>query len=134
MPNEILVDAPPEVLPDSGSDFDTTLQVVPHPDYLLRWVPEETSYFVGETRPLKVGVNRADGEEVTAPNAGSIVVTQPDLSTSAPLVPDLESVLPGVEQIAAQEFTFQMAGKYRVKFSLTLGTQMVVFEQIVYVT
>jgi hypothetical protein len=134
MPNEILVDAPQEVLPDSGSEYYTTLQVVPHPDYLLRWVPEETSYFVGETRPLKVGVSRVDGEEVTAPGAGSIIVTLPDLSTSAPLIPDLESILPGAEQIAAQDYTFSTAGAYRVKFSLTFGTQMLIFEQIIYIS
>ena len=120
--------------PSRGGSTLTTGKV--HPDYITRWIPESTTYYVGETRPLKVGVSRADGVDVDPPSSGTISVTQPDGSISAPLTPDLEVNIPASEQVAAQEFTFNMVGTYKAKFLLTFTAtnQAVVFEQVLYVS
>lgn len=133
--SEILIDSPPEVLPDTGKTFQTSsLIFAEHPDHSARWIPESTAYYRNEKRPLKIGIRRTDGDLVGVPSAANVVVTPPSGTAESPLTPNIQSELPQLEQVVAVDYTFVAIGAYRVEFFVTIGQQVIAVEQVLYVS
>lgn len=130
---EILFDAPELILDMGLVQQISGLVYAEFPLYRTRWVPEGITYYLGERRPLLIGIVDISGVLVTPPSDADVVVTKPDLTVVSPITLNIESEIAEPEQIVGTDYTFTMVGTYKVKFSIVMEDQIVDHEQTLYV-
>ena len=94
------------------------------PDYIIAWVPAETSYHVGETATVAWTITRADGGLVPVPTTESVTITLPDGTTATINAAQLVDTyaFPATPMQVGYVYTFAIAGNYRLEFSVQLST------------
>ena len=102
----------------------TVLPVATVSDYLLTFTETEVKYIIGEDRPLKWSLSRADGANCEIPTGATITVTAPDGSIST-VTPSIDSSVSVPTLHLAALYIFALPGAYLALISVTVNGETV---------
>ena len=98
----------------------TSLAIASVSDYVLAFSETQVKYLVGESRPLKWSLSRADGTNCEVPTTATIGVTAPD-GTNSTATPSLDTATLSLVIHLAALYIFALPGSYSAIITVTVN-------------